>query len=286
MNKYILDDNGEPMLDADGKKMLNPEWVAANPNYTASADESGGNGGYTPDEAAQKWHNQQVAGLKANNGKLLGQATKSRKRAETAEKEVERLEAENASLRERLGSGDGALDPKEKMELETKVSNLERTVENLNGVLTTTKDELHKYKYEGAIDAAMIGVIKPGSEFVAKAALHKLIKENEDGELECFNPDGTPAVNLFTSTPLSVKEFISTEFAKSFPDLCVADSSLPTGPGGKKSGPKADNPFAKDTMNRTVQGTIIKNDPSRAKQLMKAAGYDQTKINRLMGNLA
>ena len=283
MEKYLLDDNGEPLLDDKGKKILNPEWLAANPNYSAAADESGGNGGYTPDAAAQRWHDQQVNGLKAAQQKALGSMSTQRPRAETAEKEVERLETENASLRERLGSGDGAMDPKEKMELETKVSNLERTVENLNGVLSTTKDELHKYKYEGAIDAAMIGVIKPGSEFVAKAALHKLIKENDDGELECFNPDGTPAVNLMTGIPLGVKEFISTEFAKSFPDLCARDESLPIGPGGKKSGPKADNPFAKDTINRTVQGTILKNDPARAKQLMKAAGYDASKISRMMG---
>lgn len=282
MEKYLKDSDGEILLDDNGKKILDPAWLATNPSYTPAADESGG-GGYVPDAAAQAWHDQQVAGLKAAQSKALATVTKQRTKAETALKEVERLEAENAELRERLGSGEGAIDPKENMELETKVSNLERVRDTLQDDLATTKDELHKYKYEGAIDAAMTGIVKPGYQLAAKATLERLIKENKDGELECFNPDGSQAIHLNSGVPLTVKEFVNDVFAKDFADMCVADTSLPTRPGSKPGGsPKADNPFHKDTLNRTVQSTIIKNNPSQARQLMKAAGYEASKINRML----
>lgn len=286
MEKYLTDEDGAILIDGGGKKVLNPEWLAANPNYTPAANEvdaSGGGGGYTPDAEALAWHEAQVAGLKANQQKALASNAKYRKRAEAAQKEVERLEGEVESLRA-LAGGEGEIDPKEKVELLTKIGNLEKVRDTLTGQLDTAKDELHKYKYEGTIESAMSGLVKPGYQLAAKATLERLIKENEDGELECFNLDESPAINDMTGVPLTVKEFVSTVFAKSFPDMCVADSSLPTGPGGQKpgGGPKSDNPFAKDTMNRTVQSTMIKNDPAKAKQLMKAAGYDQAKINRMM----
>ena len=288
MDKYLKDENGVILLDESGKKVLNPSWLAANSGYTPTADEidqssTSNESGYQPDAEALAWHEQQVAGLKSAQAKALSAMSKQRTRAETAEKDVVRLEGENESLRERLGSGEGALDPKEKMDLESKVSNLERVRDTLQGELTSTNAELHKYKYEGAIDAAMTGLVKPGYQIAAKATLERLIKENEDGELQCFNPDGSEAINLMTGTPLTVQEFVSDVFAKTFPDMCVADSSLTTGLASKPGGtPKADNPFHKDTLNRTVQSTMIKNNPTQAKHLMKAAGYDAAKINRML----
>lgn len=320
MNKYLLDDDGNITLDENGNKVLNPDWVAANTSYTPAADEvdetgtltPSAPGDFEPDDQALAWHNSQVEGLKQNQQKALGQLSKLRTRADTAETERDAAKTALAEFSAVVGDMDPG-DLKQRLEklkqfeageLENKGINedeiLERgrkgaenrlqpqidardtEISNLKEKLSAKDAELHKFKYDGRIQQASIGILKKGYETVGIAALKTMIKENDEGELECYDVNGDLAIDNL-GVPLKPEEFISTVFTKAYPDLCVKDKApdVSGAPGGG-NGNRTKNPFASDTINRTVQATIIKNDPEKARKLMRAAGYDTAKINRLL----
>lgn len=117
----------------------------------------------------------------------------------------------------------------------------------------------------------------------AMAVLKTLIKEDDKGNVTCYDQAGEIIVDN-AGDPVTVEDFIKEDFRKAFPALCQKDQSITTN-GTTDTIPKAkgDNPFAKETMNRTAQFQLCKNDSVKATKLMKQAGYDQAKINRMLG---
>ncbi len=291
MKKYLLADDSTPLLDEDGKKVLNPDWVAANTSYTVAADEvdqTGTLGGstYTPDAEAQAWHNEQVAGLKKAQSKALSSMAKQRKRAEDAEERVTELEAENETLRNSGGTTDEDVQARIDSEVKSRIRTMEGERDAARAETAGLKVELTKYRYEGRIERAAVGVIHPEQQFAAMAVLKTLIKEDDKGNVTCYDQAGEIIVDN-AGDPVTVEEFVKTDFRKAFPALCQKDQSISTnGTGDKIPKAKGNNPFAKETMNRTVQAQLTKNDPVKATKLMKEAGYDQAKINRMLGNVA
>ncbi len=283
MEKYLLDDDGTPLLDESGNKILNPEWLAANPDYTPAADEAGDNyGGFVPDAETMAWHNDQVAGLKKAQSKALTTNAKNRQRAEAAEARVAELEAENERLRASGGNDDEAVKARIDAEVKSRVKVMEGERDAARSEVATLKGELSKYRYEGRIERAALGVVHPEQSFAAMATLKSLIKEDESGDITCYDTDGTIAMSN-QGDPLDIEEFVTDVFRKRFPTLCQTDAGAPAnGNNGAPTTPKGKNPFAKESINRTIQAQIIKNDPARAKTLMKQAGYDERKMNRML----
>ncbi|MEP1143504.1 MAG: hypothetical protein ABJH52_07275 [Henriciella sp.] len=286
MNKYLLDDNGTPIVDDDGKKILNPDWIAANKSYTLAADEvdqTGALGGstYEPDAAAQAWHDEQVSGLKKAQSKALSSMAKQRTRAEAAEAEVARLTAENETLRKSGGTSDEDVQARIDSEVKSRVRTIEGERDEARTENATLKSELSKFRYEGRIESAMIGVVDPTQKFVAMNTLKALIKEDDKGKVTCYDQQGEIVVDN-AGEPVSVEDFIKEDFRRSFGSLCVKDTSVTTN-GTTDTIPKSNgnNPFAKETMNRTVQHQMLKNDKAKAVKMMKQAGWDQSKINRM-----
>lgn len=300
MDEWLLDENGEPILDDDGNKIPNPDYTPP--------------GEYQPDEAAKKWHEDAVAGLKANQRKALGNLDKHRKRADEAEAELGTLKTQWAEFSAIIGDMDAddlkarleKLKQYEAGELENKgidedeilergrkgaemrykpqLDAKDKEIATLKEENAGLKDELHKFKYDGRIQQASIGVLKKGYESIGLAALKTMIREGDDGELVCFDSNGELAIDSH-GLPLKPEEFVSTYFTKEYPDLCVKDTApeVSGGPGGSGA-KKTSNPFSKEGMNRTVQTQLIANDPDKARKLMRAAGYDAAKIRRLLGS--
>jgi hypothetical protein len=288
MDKYILDDNGEPILDENGKKILNPAWLAANPNYVAAADEVNQGGGpaagFEMTAEIQAWHDEQVSGLKKAQSKALQSNAKNRTRANDAEARVAELEAENQRLRESGGGGEdeAAIQARIDTEVKNRVKVMEGERDAARAELATAKADLSEYRYEGRIKQAALGVIHPEQSFAAMATLKTLITEGADGDITCHDTDGTIAMNN-QGDPLSVEEFVKDVFPKRFGYLCQTDTGAPAnGNNGAIKPPKSNNPFAPETRNRTVQATLIKNDPAKARQFMQQAGYEPSKINRML----
>lgn len=121
MEKYLLDDDGNPLVDDTGKKIINPEWLAVNPGYTPAADESGHSGGFAPDAATQAWHDEQVAGLKRAQSKALQSNARNRKRAETAEARVAELEAELEVARSNSGGDEASIQARIDSEVKNRI---------------------------------------------------------------------------------------------------------------------------------------------------------------------
>lgn len=288
MNKYLLHDNGTPIVDDDGKKILNPEWVVVNKAYTVAADEVDqtgtlGSSTYQPDAAAQAWHDQQVAGLKKAQSKALSSMAKQRTRAETAEAEVKRLTAKNETLRNSGGTTVEDVQARIDAEVKSRVRTIEGERDAARTENATLKTELSKYRYEGRIESAMIGVVDPDQKFVAMNTLKALIREDTNGKVTCYDQHGEIVVDN-AGDPVSVEDFIKDDFRRNFASLCVKDTSVTTnGTADTIPKTKGNNPFAKETLNRTVQSQLLKNDKPKAIQLMKQAGFDQATINRLAG---
>lgn len=266
---WLLDENGEPILDENGNKIPDPDYVAP--------------GEYTPDAAAQAWHDEQVSGLKKNQAKALQSNAKNRKRAEAAEARVSELEAELEVARANSGGDDASIQARINGEVRNRIRIMENERDEARSQVSTLKSELSQYRYEARIERGALGVVHPDHKFAAMATLKSLIKEDKDtGEITCFDTDGNIAMTN-QGDPLEIEDFISEVFRKSFPALCQTDTGAPAnGNNGAITAPKTKNPFAEDTMNRTHQFQLIKNDPAKARELMKQAGYEPEKIKRLL----
>lgn len=283
MEKYLLDDNGSPILDENGKNVLNPEWLAANPDYTLAVDESGiSSGGYTPDAATQAWHDAKVAGLKRAQSKALQSNAKNRKRADVAEARVKELESELETARANGGGDEASIQARIDTEVKNRIRVMETERDEARSQVSTLKSELSQYRYEGRIERGALGVVHPDHKYAAMATLKSLIKEDANGEITCYDTDGNIAMNN-QGDPLEIEDFIHNVFRKSFPSLCQTDTGAPAhGNNGAITAPKSNNPFAKDSLNRTHQSQLIKNDPAKAREFMKQAGYEPKKIQRML----
>lgn len=292
--KQKTDENGDLVFDEDG----NPVYEDGEPT-----------GGYAPDAEAQAWHDGQVAGLKKAQSKALTNMGKQKKRADAAEARVAELEAENEALRATIG--DDGHDLEERMEklrlfeagqLKDKGINeddiLERGRKGAErkyapqieakdaqlAALQSKVDELESsnktYRYDGRLKTASIGVIAPGYEVPGMATLKALVTENEDGDLECRDKSGEIVWDN-NGHLMPLEDFLRDVFRVQFPNLCAKDTAITTNgaPGAPKS--KTPNPFVKETRNALAQAQLIKNDPDKARKLMRAAGFDDAKIARL-----
>lgn len=289
MNKYLLGNDGQPRLNAAGHKILNPDWLAANPDYAPAADEVKEGSTFTPDAAAQQWHDEQIEGLKRNQQRALTQLNKAKERATTAEAERDQLAAENAELKATLDSA-GSSNEELKATLEKKheihAKNMQTELDKANQTITTLKAELSEHRYDGRIKSASVGVIRKGYEGPALSALKGMIKETESGDVICHDANGQELLDN-QGDYLTVEDFVSGYFRKLYPDLCqkdvgADDSGDPTNRGA--SGEV--NVFKEgEHFNRTHQFQMIKNDPNKARSLMKRAGYSESKMNRMMANV-
>ncbi len=270
MEKYLKNADGSFQLDENGNKILNPDYVEPS--------------GFEMTPEIQAHIDAQIAGLKRSLATAQNSVATFKTSGEAAEARATAAETALTELREKISSGDIEIEAKEKLVFETRIDQLEGERDRLQTENTGLKDELHAYKYTGRIERASTGIIKKQYAVPAQATLKQLIKEDDDGTLRCYKPDGTPALDLNTGDPMSVEDFMTEVFVKEYPELCVADAALPNGEGPKPgTSPSGNNPFAKESMNRTVQSQLIKNDKPKARALMAAAGYDEAKIERLAG---
>lgn len=283
-------------------------------NLTDDDDIEEGASSYAPDAQAIAWYNQQVSGLKKAQARALASKKKESERANKAESALLTAQEDLQAMKDALG--DSANDPsglaerlrklrefetgalkasdideneilergrkgaerKAELDYGPKIKLKDRQLAELTAERDALKSELHTYKYTGRLKGALTGVVKQGYDRVALAAMRDLTRVNDDGDLECFDTDGELAIDT-NGTPMSPEEFAADVFRKRYPDLCIKDTTLPTNGTPTPMRPKEKNPWLKESRNRTMQAQIIKNDPERARKLIKAAGEETAKYN-------
>lgn len=131
-------------------------------------------------------------------------------------------------------------------DLQTKIKNYETEIKNLKDTAANTQKEYalkDKLKESGVTDVDYI-IYKQGG-------LDKFT----------FDKDGNPVGVDDVLKPLK----------EAFPHLFKADNGGGYKPAGGGN-PSAKNPFAKDSYNLTEQGKLLRDDPTRAKELAAVAG--------------
>ena len=75
-----------------------------------------------------------------------------------------------------------------------------------------------------------------------------------------------------------VKDWAGTDEGKTF----VEEPRGTGAQGSSNRGATVNNPFAKDTLNMTEQGRVIREDRGKAEKLMRQAGYSESRIAQVM----
>ena len=262
MEKFLLDENGDPQLDDVGNPIPNPDYVEP--------------GGYQPDDAAKAWFAAETKKITDARDRYKSQAEKHKKSLDTAKTKIKGLEDKLKRAEDGLSGANPDLEAEIKKKFSRELD--EATVSNseLQTELDTVKAELHKLKYDGQINQHAIGVIKPNMTKAAMLTLKSYIRYNDEDEIECLDDEGEP---LYKGGDLmSIEDFINEEFPEMHPELCEGDSTrkvkgASTKTPAKREGP---NPFDRENgWNRTQQATMYKNDYPKAKQMAIKAGWPE-----------
>lgn len=153
---------------------------------------------------------------------------------------------------------------------------LQGAIDGLKAQLAGEADSHKKtiLKYAVTQEAALAKAINPRvvELILSQEAVVEFPEGGGDAMVKFKKADGTVRLNLKTGEPMSVKERLeemkqSEEYAMLFEGARQGGGSRTTG-----SGKGTVNPWAKDTLNLTEQGRIVKENPALAKQLAGEAG--------------
>ena len=293
MEEYLLDTEGNPQLDDDGKKILNPEWVAANKSYTLAPDEvdetgtlgGGGGGGFQPTPEAQAWHDEQVAGLVANKAKAVGQLKKIRTRNEELETENKDLKSELEDLKQQMLDGSGNFDAVEFEAKKKAVESLEQKIETLEAENAGLRKELDEVDMTAEISRAVGSHVKPDFQEYMSDKIRKFAKQNDQGRIYLMDENNQMEVTE-NGDPMTVEQFVTIRMRQKHGEMFIKDTSKPTGgaqpPGTPPTG-KGNIFDKKNGWNATHQAMMLKNDPEKAKSLMRQAGFSEQRIAQRVG---
>ena len=266
-DEFLLDDEGNPILDENGDPIPNE-------NYKPPSGST-----YEPDAEAKAWHDEQVAALTANRDKALRQLSTLRTKNEELETKNAELTTEMEGLRTAMQEGD--FDAAELQAQKDKVKAQTAKIEELEADKASLLKQVEEQGLVSEVNRAVSSNILPEFQEFLTEKVRKAAKQGKEGRIYVYDELGEMLIND-NAEPMTVAQYVSTTIREKHPSMFVKEVSKPTG-GAQPPGttPPANNPFHKDSINRTVQSTIIKNDPEKAKQMMRAAGYDAEKIARL-----
>lgn len=191
---------------------------------------------------------------------------------------------ELAELREAVEAGDdGKKGGKDKKEIPSQIKALES---KMNRAATEAQAEIKKRDdrigtLAGKLERVLIddgltkSLIEAGIDpkflKASKAMLRDLVtlrEEDDDFEAIVETDAGEQSLSDF------VKDWAGTDEGKLF----IKPASGSGSEGGGKGSNIEGNPFKKETANVTEQGRIVRDDPEKARRLMKAAGWVEARI--------
>lgn len=291
----VLDENGEPVLDDEG-----------NPTYEEiEVDEDD----IDLNDEQKAWHEEQVRGLKSANARVIDRKKKADQKNEKLQAELDEVKGQLEALKSTLGDDThdignrlkklkdfeaGLLENSEvdedeilargrsgaERKLQPQIEALQEKVNKLEKEKGSLQGEVLKFKYTGRLKSTLGGIIKPGYEVAALATIRDMTRyDEEEDDIIVTDIDGEQAYDT-EGHPQSVEEYMEKIFPKRFPDMCIkVDESLSTnGPKGRTK-TKEKNPFSKEDRNVTHQMQMVKNDPAKARKLMREAGVDPATFN-------
>ena len=187
---------------------------------------------------------------------------------EKEENEKKKLEEKGqfATLKEQLIEAHKAELVKKATELQERDAKIQSLEAQLNNTIMAN---------EIATAASVAKAINP--KLVEMVALQNMNVETlEDGRrvIRILDKEGQARIDLKTGQPLSVVQYI--EEMKQLEEYAHLFAGAKPGAGSGTTftfqGAKVNNPWKKDTFNLTMQGQILKNDPTLAARLKEEAG--------------
>lgn len=128
--------------------------------------------------------------------------------------------------------------------------------------------------HEVAVAAAAAQAINPRLvEMVAMGQLQVDVQENGKRVVSVVDADGQPRMDLKTGKPLTVAQLL--EEMRLSPDYAHLFAGGKAGSGSGTTlfnGERVDNPWKKESFNLTLQGKILRENPTLANRLKQEAG--------------
>lgn len=242
---------------------------------------------------------EKTKGLKDNKDNILAQLAEEKDKTATLQAELDAKKIALESLTDKLGKEnieevvnvynefkDYEPDQEEQKMRESIKTSLERNyvpqIDSLTVKLENAERDLAEYKEREFINKSVTPIhnaVRPLEKIIQTIAL-PLLKEQWKYDPKYDRPVGKDLQGRMITNdngdPLSIDEYIDGDrFKEDFPNL-FAKAEKPTFGAISTNSKLRDidiNPWKKETLNRTLQARIRKEDPAEAARLMKAAGY-------------
>lgn len=201
----------------------------------------------------------EVEALKTKSNELLAEKKAEKAKRDAAESKLSGIESELDEMREKAARGSGDLDAYKKSVEEKH----KRDLADRDAKIADRDARIHRLVITDGLKAALTEAgVAPHFLKAAEAMLSSGAKVEADGDT--FKA-------MIGDKPLAeaVKAWAASPEGKHF--VVLKNNGGGATGGGKVEGFTGKNPYAKDTLNRTEQGRLERDDPELAKQLKEAA---------------
>lgn len=189
--------------------------------------------------------------------------------------EVAKLTKEHASFKAAAAKADGKLDEEIAKRTQVMKAEYDKALAELNQKVQSASTELATLKIDkAALEIGSKFGLRPTAQTDIVARARNTFKLGDDGKVTPIGPDGKPIYGK-SGEPITLAEWVEAQ-AKEAPHLFEPNggggSAGGKGGGGGSGGAGGVNPWKQGSVNLTMQGRLLRDDPATARRLAAEAG--------------